>query len=241
MLTPGNVSISYARDAVGVIPIGLIGIDSNLDNVTLATSEGVIQRLDLSRATRIRGRYREVTSHFRREDVRVRRRIFGKYGALQRNRVGWILNNISNSIVKQAREKRLGIVMEDLKGIRKLYRKGNGQGRNYRARLNSWSFSALQRQIVYKASWEGIPVTYVAARGTSAKCSICGSKTIPNENRTLYCVSCNTKLDRDVNPSKNILVKVVLRFGTQGPSSEAMVGEPEGRATAIPSRWREDN
>jgi putative transposase len=83
--------------------------------------------------------------------VRIRRRVFSKYGALQRNRVGWILNNDSSAIVEQARQKQFGIAMEDLKGLRNLYRKGNGQGTNYRARLNSWSFYELQRQIEYKA------------------------------------------------------------------------------------------
>src|SRR2546428_11317110 len=83
--------------------------------------------------------------------------------------------------------------------IRKLYRKGNGQGTTYRARLNSWSFYELQRQIEYKARWEGIPVAYVAARGTSVNCSICGSRTYPNGRRTLFCANCDISIDRDVN------------------------------------------
>ena len=33
--------------------------------------------------------------------------------------------------------------MEDLKGIRRMYQKGNGQGTHYRSRLNSWSFYEL--------------------------------------------------------------------------------------------------
>ncbi|TLY13540.1 MAG: hypothetical protein E6K84_04135 [Thaumarchaeota archaeon] len=37
----------------------------------------------------------------------------------------------------------------------------------------------------YKARWEGIPVFYVAAWGTSAKCATCGSRTYPNADRTL--------------------------------------------------------
>ena len=31
-----------------------------------------------------------------------------------------------------------GTVMEKLKGIRKLYRRGNGQGPSFRGRMNSW-------------------------------------------------------------------------------------------------------
>ncbi len=69
--------------------------------------------------------------------------------------------------------------MEDLKGIRKLYRRGNGQGRKYRRKMNSWSFYELQRQIEYKARWLGLPVEYVKAGGTSSKCAVCGSKLVP--------------------------------------------------------------
>ncbi len=65
------------------------------------------------------------------------------------------------------------IVFEDLNGIRKLYRKGNGQGNKFRRKLNSWSFYELQRQIEYKADWEGIPVRFVDPKCTSKLCPIC--------------------------------------------------------------------
>jgi putative transposase len=117
--------------------------------------------------------------------------------------------------------------MEDLGGLRKLYRKGNGQGGDYRARLNSWSYYELQRQIVYKARWEGIPVVHVTARGTSVKCSMCGSRVYPNGQRGLFCRKCDTTVDRDVNAARNISAKGALRFGANDPPGEAMVAEQE--------------
>ena len=234
-LTAKSLSIAYSKEVEEILPSGVLGIDRNLDNVTVASSDDSTQRFDLSKATQIKQEYRLVRSRFVRNDVRVRTVVYGKYGTLQRDRVGWILHNVSSSIVRQAKERMLAIVMEDLKGIRKLYRKGNGQGTNYRARLNSWSYYELQRQIEYKARWEGIPVIYVAARGTSAKCSICGSRTYPNENRTLYCPECKTSVDRDVNAARNIMAKGVLRFGTNGPPGEAMVAERE-QAEVTPIR-----
>ncbi len=125
------------------------------------------------------------------------------------------------------------LVPEEIRGIRKLYRKGNGQGTNYRARLNSWSFFELQRQVEYKARWEGIPVAYVTARRTSVNCSICGSRTTtyPNGRRTLHCSKCGISIDRDVNAARNILAKGKrgVRFTPDPP--------PEARREAV--KWNE--
>jgi len=229
-LTASTISICYSKAAgVEMETTGLMGIDSNLDNITLADSGGSVLSFDLSEATRIKSAYREVKSHLRRNDARINRKVSGKYGALQTNKVGQILNRTSRAVVDRACRAKLGIVMEDLKGIRRRYRKGNGQRRNYRHRLNSWSYYELQRQITYKARWEGIPVYYVAARGTSSRCSICGGRTSksPNGHRLLFCQSCRTTFDRDENAAKNILAKGALRFGANGPPGEAMVAERE--------------
>ncbi len=90
--------------------------------------------------------------------------------------------------------------------------------------MNSWSFAELQRQVEYKARWKGLPVIYVNASGTSVKCSICGSRMKPEENRTLKCRSCGFMVDRDVNAARNILAAGTraLGFGAVAPATEAM-------------------
>jgi putative transposase len=223
-LTASTVSISFSKETAEIEPSGCIGIDRNLDNVTITSSDGEILAYDLSKATRIKAVYREVKRHFKRNDVRIRRRIFQKYGEKQRNKINQILHHVSKSIVEKAKEKRFGIVMENLKGIRKLYRKGNGQGRNYRSKLNSWSFYELQRQIEYKARWNGLPVIYVSPQKTSSNCAICGSKILECTERKVYCPTCNKLVDRDVNAAKNILARG-LRFKPAGRPAEGMVTE----------------
>jgi transposase len=91
--------------------------------------------------------------------------------------------------------------------------------------MNGWSFAELQRQVEYKARWEGLPVIYVKPHGTSVKCSICGSNMKPEENRTLKCRSCGFTVDRDVNAARNILAAGTraLRFGAVALAIEAMV------------------
>ncbi|OLD34522.1 MAG: hypothetical protein AUI50_06080 [Crenarchaeota archaeon 13_1_40CM_2_52_14] len=77
------------------------------------------------------------------------------------------------------------VEIERLTGIRRLYHRGNGQSRHYRARMNSWSYGKLQRQIEYKARWERVKVIYVPARNTSKRCSICGYKTLEHPPKTV--------------------------------------------------------
>src|SRR5438094_506005 len=132
----------------------------------------------------------------------------------------------SQRIVEDAKTRQPGIVMERLTGIRRLYRRGNRQSRSYRARMHSWSFGELQRQIEYKARSEGVKVIYVPARNTSKRCSICGYKTLESTQRRLWCPHCGTILDRDENAARNIAARG-LRFSPNGPLGEAMVEERE--------------
>jgi putative transposase len=224
-LTTTTITIAYSKDIQALEPQGLMGIDKNLDNVTAADSNGLIKRHDLAEATEIKAMYREVKSNLNRNDARIKQRVYAKYGVRQHNRVKQLLHRTSKKLVAEAKRSRSAIVMERLTGIRKLYRKGNGQGRGYRARMNGWSFAELQRQVEYKARWEGLPVIYVKSYGTSVKCSICGSRMKPEENRQLKCRSCGFTVDRDVNAARNILAAGTraLRFGAVAPAGEAMV------------------
>jgi putative transposase len=234
-LTDEQLSISYAKEVEPIQPRGLIAIDRNLDNLTIADSDGQMKKQNLAKATEIKAMYREIRSHMRRNDTRIRQHVTGKYGRKEREKVRQILHHASKQIVMHAKEKKFGVVMENLTGIRKLYGKGNGQGRTYRGRMNSWSYAELQRQIEYKARWEGIPVIYVNPYGTSVKCSICGSRMKPEENRQLKCRSCGFTVDRDVNAARNILARGV-RFAPIALPTEATV--QENRTAGNPeSRW----
>ena len=221
-LTTRILSIAFSKETAEIDLAGLIGIDRNLDNVTTTSSNGKVRQFDLSEATHIKAKYKEIKSHFTRNDVRIRRRIFGKYGVKQRNKANQHLHHVSKEIVEQAKSQKFGIVMEKLTGIRKLYRRGNFQGEGFRARMNLWSFYELQRQIEYKAKWEGVPVIYVLPQKTSSICAKCGSRIIECIGRKVYCPVCETVADRDINAAKNILTGG-LRFRPIGQPIEAMV------------------
>jgi putative transposase len=217
-LTTCTISVCYSKEVAEAEPRGLIGVDRNLDNLTTST-----RAYDLSEATRIKASYREVISHFKRNDVRIRKKIAGKYGVKQRNRVKQITHRATKAVVEDAKLRGFGIAMEKLTGIRKLYRKGNGQGNEYRSRLNSWSFYEAQRQIEYKARWEGLKVVYVDPWGTSSRCAVCGSK-LESAERLVYCPECKDVFDRDVNAAKNIAERG-MRFMPFGVAVEAVMAE----------------
>ncbi len=222
-LTASTLSIAFSKETAEMGVTGLIGIDRNLDNISTATSNGEVERINLSEATRIKATYRKVKSHFKRNDVRIRKQIFSKYGRKQRNRVNQLLHRTSKAIVEQAKRQKFGIVMEDLNGIRKLYRKGNGQGTHYRSRMNSWSYNELQRQIEYKAKWENISIFYVQPARTSSTCAICGSEITECAERKVWCPKCQKLTDRDENAALNI-VKRGVRFAPVGLAFETVRG-----------------
>jgi putative transposase len=117
----------------------VIGVDRNLYNITAADSLGNILYYNTARVVAVKTAVKQTVARFKRDDSRIRRRISSKYGRIQRHRTQWLLHNTSKKLVDHARTNRLGIVLENIKGIRKLYRKGNGQGPSYRGRLNSWA------------------------------------------------------------------------------------------------------
>jgi len=94
--------------------------------------------------------------------------------------------------------------------------------------MNSWCFREIQRQIEYKAAWEGIRVVYVRAANTSRTCSKCRSinKNLTYE-RAWTCPNCGARHDRDLNAALNIMSRyleaAVVRPSDEGPPREAMV------------------
>jgi len=146
--------------------------------------------------------------------------------------------------VAEALEQRQVIVLENIEGIRRLYRKGNGQGPKYRGRMNGWSFGEAQRQLEYKARWVGLPVIRLSrkeTRSTSVTCPQCGERLQEDKRigRKLWCGKCRVMMDRDVVAAINLSRRGRLRFDrsrtpreSQGGAVEAVKGNPT--TTVIP-------
>lgn len=240
-LTGRILSIAFSKETAEIEPHGQIGIDVNERNVTWSDSTPQTEQVDTSDVAEIKERYRENRAKIAQKtkrDRRIQQKLLAKCGRRERNRTIQKLHKISIAIVNHAKDKGFGIKMERLTGIRKLYRKGNGQGRSFRGRMNSWMFHEVQRQIEYKARWEGIPVTYVNPRGTSRNCPDCGSRVVPLADRKLFCPECDKTWDRDVLASKNVMACVVPQAR---PPRGSRDGEPQTQEDVGNhlSRWME--
>ena len=194
ILTPDMISLCYSREVQQLECTSVAGIDRNLRNLTVGNSENVVQ-YDLSRAVDIAENTRSIMKSFKRNDVRVSKKLYSKYRIRRKNRIAQLMHHASMAVVQKAKQEKSAIAFEDICRIRQLYQRGNGQGRNYRGMMNSWSFAEIKRLIIYKATWEGVPVVQLSigeTRGTSQLCPRCGKKItqVDRKTRQLWCDQC---------------------------------------------------
>ncbi len=238
-ITTQRVIISYSKETESLNPTGFIGTDINERNVTVSATDGYYRQFkELGEVVEIKERYRDIRSKISkttRGDRRIAKGLLAKYGRRERNRSISRLHKVTKHVVNYAKEYEMGIKMEKLTGIRRLYKKGNGQGTSFRARMNNWVFGVTQKQIDNKAKWEGVPDWFVNPRGTSSYC-LCGSRVASLQDRKLYCPECDKTWDRDDLASKNIMACAVPQVR---PSRRSDEGERGDDGSNPPSRCRE--
>lgn len=109
---------------------------------------------------------------------------------------------ISKKIVEKAKRSECGIVLEDLKNIRKRMKASKSQ----RSRMHGWSFFQLRQFITYKSKLAGIPVVVINPGNTSRRCSACGhtEKANRKSQSEFVCRACGFMCNADDNASLNI-------------------------------------
>jgi putative transposase len=244
-LTRNKLSLCVARDAPRIECASTVGVDRNLRNLTFGNDEETGQ-YDLSKCVRIAKTTVSIVASFTRDDARTKKRVASKYGRRRTSRTGHLLHDATKTIVALAVQRRTAIVLENIEGIRSLYRKGNGQGRKYRGRMNGWSFGEAQRQLEHKARWVGLPVIRLSrreTRGSSVSCPRCGERLQSDKRleRKLWCGKCRAVMDRDMVAAINLSRRGRVRFArsrppiileAQGGAVEAVKGNPT--PTVIP-------
>jgi putative transposase len=224
-ITPSSILLCYS-DEVEAKPIKTVyGVDRNEKNLTFGNTRRVVQ-LDMSETVRIKQTTREILKSLKRNDARVKKKLASKYWRRARHRTDQILHPATNLMVDLAERDGAAFALEDLTNIRKMYRRGNGQGPDHRFRLNSWPYRMAAQMIEYKSAWRGlttIPLTKAETNGSSSMCSACGEKLHNPEkgdaehSRMLWCQSCKTWIDRDVNAALNLSKRGLARFASSLP------------------------
>jgi putative transposase len=244
-LTLNRLCLTIARDAPHIECASTTGVDRNLRNLTVG-NESQIRYYDLSKTVKIAKTTMSIVASFARNDARLRTGIASKYGQRKTARTGHIIHDATKTIVELAVHRREAIVLEDIRGLRSLYRRGNGQARMYRRTMNGWSFGEAQRQIEYKARWIGLPVIRLSrgeTRGSSRTCPRCGERLQSDKRleRKLWCGKCRIVMDRDMVAAVNLSRRGRVRFArsrppilleAQGGAVEAVKGNPT--PTVIP-------
>lgn len=230
ILGASTLSICFAKETDVRECASTLGIDRNVGNVTCGNDEDA-DVYDLTHLADVQQSTGDVIASFGRNDVRIRKRIASKYGRRKRNRTRQFIHSITNDIVAKADREDAAIVLEDIRDIKqKLFRKGDGKGSRTRGNVNGIPWAGeMERQITYKAAWEGIPVIVLTKRetmGTSSRHWRCGER-LQFSVRDGWCAHCGERIDRDVNAAINISKKG--RSGpdrSKGSSCEAMKGNP---------------
>ena len=225
-ISQNSLGLCISKQVEQIIPQSIIGIDRNLRNITVENNQQVAF-FKTNKLLSVKENTIHARAGFKRNDRRMKRKFFQKFNARMQHRTKKIIHKISKQIVDKAKQNESAIVFENLKGIRKLYRKGNGQGNNYRRKLNGWPYYELQHQVEYKAAWEGVPVLFEDPKCTSKLCPVCGKRIQEDRKnrRKLWCSNCMKSMDRDVVASLNIAYKGWARFThLRGDTGEAQPG-----------------
>jgi putative transposase len=229
--TRNRLCLSVARVALRIECASTVGVDRNLRNLTVGNDDQT-RHYDLSKTVRIAKTTMRIMASFKRDDDRTRRIMASKYGERRTARAGNLVHNATKTIVARAVQRREAIVLEEIRGIRRLYQKGNGQGRKYRGRMNGWRFGEAQQQIEYKARWIGLPVVHLSrreTRGSSVTCPRCGERLQSDKRleRKLWCGKCRIVMDRDMVAAVNLARRGRVKFARSRPLIEAQGGAAE--------------
>jgi putative transposase len=237
-ITKNSLSLCIRKEVKETEPgkiRGVIGIDRNEGNITAGNKDTVVY-FGMAKSINIAANTRSITKSFKRNDHRIRKILASKYGERRSARVKQLIHHVSKAIVAEARATNHAIAFENITGIKELYKRGNGKSRSLRARMNSWPYGELKRQVEYKAAWQGVPVitlTRQETRGTTMDCPRCGERLqVPvradkEHYRQLWCEVCQRWWERDTAAVLNISRRGWLRFDhSKGEAGEAVRGNP---------------
>ena len=194
-----HISVSY-DEPEQFTPTSFYGVDRNTTGHCLVASNpttGKVLKLG-KMAHHIHLKYKHMRKNLQKKGkLDLLKKIKDRESRIVRN----LNHHVSKKIVEECKKEKSGLVLEELKNIRKTAK----TRRKQRYSLNSWSFYQLKQMVEYKAKKQGVPVFYVAPEYTSQRCSVCGHIESSNRKGKLFqCKLCGKVENADVNAGFNI-------------------------------------
>ncbi len=194
------------------------GVDLNLKHVAIATSDGRIEEMDISRAV-------EIQHAHRRKRQLIQRRLptnLGKQHKLLNRDKGRERRRVKDILYEYQREY-LAILAdrvafhEDLSTCTEHCLK-NIRSRKFRPKLSSWLHSRFQEAMVSGSRYRSL---WIHAIGTSSYCPFCGFKLGHPVWRTSRCLECGLDYDRDRLSAVDILIRGLAGYEKGDPEPVA--------------------
>jgi len=176
-----------------------VGIDLNFNNLTLSYDNGTTKVIDLSDITKVQNNMFKKQKKIQQKlsiNPQKLKKLNDKYKNREKNRIKDRLHKKANEVIGEVGDRNM--VFEDLTGIRKQKK----DSKVFNRRLSRWIHYRLKQFIVYRSKSKIIEVN---PRGTSKRCSGCGSEVNNPTWKVSYCSKCKRFMDRDGNASINIL------------------------------------
>lgn len=204
VIVPDGIRLIFQTPDLRTTSEKLAGIDLNFNRVVVATQEGQIKEMDISRVMEVQENHREGRQGIQRrmpKNLRKQRKLLAKDRSREHRRVEDLLFELSNEVLSLLGD--YGPVWEDLSSTTKECLV-DAKGKKFRAKLSSWAHGQFQditaEKSLYKSRWR-------YARGTSSYCPFCGSKLEHPIWRISRCRRCGYDYDRDRLSSVSVLIR----------------------------------
>mgnify|MGYP001810184705 CR=1 FL=1 len=163
------ISVEVA-EALVFSPTGYVGLDRNAtSHIAVLANPSTVKVLKLGKScSHLRNKYRAIRASAQKQGAY--RFVKKQLGRRETNIMRDINHKIAKEIIQYCFKNKVGLVLENLKGIRKQ----KSKGRKINGIVNSWSFYQLESFLVYKALRYGVPIFKVEPHYTSQQCSRCG-------------------------------------------------------------------
>jgi putative transposase len=210
-ICPDKIVIAFRKTEILKRPLeGVIALDTNersLDGVLVTKDHVPVPvRLDQKEVPIIQARHQVRRSRLQQKkshDRRMKRKLCGREGRREHNRIENRLRKYAIMIVSLAIIFNSAIALEDLTGMRVRRRRDKDLTR----RLSVWPRRKLHLYIFQLAQWYGVPMIFVNPSYTSTDCPICGRRCANSRKDGMFRCKCGWECDQHLSASLNIFKK----------------------------------